>query len=71
MLYVNKYYHLAEVMIKIDFHMMNTCKRADAYIFSIKELKRNINHIMNQYIYDCNECCINISSFTRTGSIHE
>ena len=57
------------VMMNMDFGSMKGLRRMDSYIFNIDELKNNLQHIMDQYIFDEGEFCVNISATTRSKLI--
>ncbi len=49
------------LMFSIDFHRIDNFRRKDSYIYTMDEMKQNIEYIMKQYIDMNGEYCINIS----------
>ena len=53
------------VTIKFNKHQLEKCKRQGSDVYNLSDLRREIKHIIEQYIYEGSERTINISAFTR------
>ena len=55
------------VMIDINLTKMRPSRtqRADSINFNLDDWKKNLQHIMDQYIYTDGEFCVNVSALTR------
>ena len=56
------------IMMDIDMTRMGEqlkLQRSDTVMFNMEDLKKDLQHVMDQYIYNEGEFCVNISALTR------
>eukprot|EP01083_Nonionella_stella_P014209 39945_1 len=59
------------VVIAIDFHRVQNLRRNDSHIRNVKEMKRNTEYIVQQYVVYYGEYTVNVSAKTRDTLIAE
>ena len=66
--------HQIGVNIRIVEDRIDKVQRRESKVYGIGLLKQDVEYIMDQYIYQGSEYCVNISSFTRlnlTNTFHD